>query len=328
MTSAPSAASRATWRATLWVALSACCFGSIGPLTVIALDNGAQLQGVQTWRYGVSALLLMVFAMLQRSTKGDGAATPSGVRAWHHPRTLLVAGGGQALVATLALLALKYIPAATESFLFYTYPIWVTLLSALRGVEALTPSRLVALVLAVGGIVAMVGAPDAAALHPTGIALALGAALLYAAYIPVLSHLQKERSPLDVARAMATGGAVLFGTWALATGALDDGLNVRALTASILQGVLSTLAFVGFLAGLASLGAVRTAITSTIEPFWTTLLGVVLLSQPAGAGTFIGGVCIMGAVLLLQRVASEPVASEPVRSSSTHLDGEDSRPSP
>ncbi len=105
MTSTQSAASHSTWRATLLVALSACCFGSIGPLTVIALDNGAQLQGVQTWRYGVSALLLMLFAMVQRRAQGEGGTSSTGVRAWHHPRTLLVAGGGQALVATLALLA-------------------------------------------------------------------------------------------------------------------------------------------------------------------------------------------------------------------------------
>ena len=65
------------------------------------------------------------------------------------------------------------------------------------------------------------------------------------------------------------------------------------------------------LAGLRILGNVRTAITSTVEPFWTTLLGVVLLAQPVGTGTLVGGAAIMAAVLLLQR----PVASAPTRSS-------------
>ena len=79
----------------------------------------------------------------------------------------------------------------------------------------------------------------------------------------------------------------------------------------MLQGVLASGAFVGFLAGLRILGNVRTAITSTVEPFWTTLLGVVLLAQPVGTGTLVGGAAIMAAVLLLQR----PVASAPTRSS-------------
>jgi len=69
----------------------------------------------------------------------------------------------------------------------------------------------------------------------------------------------------------------------------------------------------GPLAGLRVLGPVRTAITSTVEPFWTTLLGVVLLGQSIGVGTIVGGVAIMGAVLLLQR----PVAGPGARASSS-----------
>jgi drug/metabolite transporter (DMT)-like permease len=67
--------------------------------------------------------------------------------------------------------------------------------------------------------------------------------------------------------------------------------------------VLSAVSFLAFLAGLRVLGPVRTAITSTVEPFWTTMLGLVLLRQSVGTGTLIGGVAIMGAVLLLQRPA-------------------------
>jgi len=301
-----------TTRATLFVVLSACCFGSLGPLTVIALENGARLEGVQSWRYGVSALLLLAYASRHRASGGAGPRD-GGVRPWYHPRTLLVAGGGQAAVATLALLALRWIPAATASFLFYTFPVWVTLLTAMRGIERLTGARIVALLLAVGGIVAMVGAPDAGSLHPTGVALALAAALLYALYIPVLGALQQRRSPADVALAMSVGAGICFLAWSLATGALGDRLNLIALGASILQGVLSTFAFIGFLAGLSQIGPVRTAITSTVEPFWTTLLGVLLLSQPAGTGMLAGGACIMAAVVVLQRVAKAPLHSSTAR---------------
>ncbi len=302
------------------VVFSACCFGSIGPLSVIALRNGAQLPGVQSWRYGVAALLLLAYA---RFTRSGRPAPQQGVRAWHHPLTLLVAGGGQATVATLALLALQWIPAATQSFLFYTYPVLVTIIAAVRGVERLTGVRVVALLLAVGGIAAMVGAPDAGSLHPAGVGLALAAALLYALYIPVLADLQARRSPIEVACAMSVGGAIGFVTWALATGAFDHRMNASALAASVLQGVLTTAAFGGFLAGLAELGPVRTAITSTVEPFWTTMLGVLLLAQPAGTGTTIGGICIMAAVVLLQRVARRPL-----HSSTPHEDDRQGRPSP
>jgi len=78
----------------------------------------------------------------------------------------------------------------------------------------------------------------------------------------------------------------------------------------VTQGVISAGAFLGFLLGLRLLGSVRTAITSTVEPFWTTLLGITLLGQGVGIGTVVGGIAIMGAVLLLQRPPALPRVPE------------------
>ncbi|AMW05615.1 hypothetical protein GEMMAAP_14000 [Gemmatimonas phototrophica] len=286
--------------------LSACCFGSISPLTVIATDRGMALESIQTWRYFTSALVLVGIGLWQRPPRAAASLGP-----WYRPRTLLLAGSGQALVATLALLALRWLPAATASFLFYTYPAWVTIITAVRGLEPLDRTRLVALTLSLGGIAAMVGAPDAASLAPVGLAVILTAALVYALYIPLLSSLQRGRHPLDVSRAIAVGGTALFAVWSLSTGTLFTIPDRVAFGASLLQGILSAGSFLGFLAGLKVLGNVRTAITSTVEPFWTTLLGVLLLNQGIGSGTILGGAAIMGAVLLLQR----PVASPPAQSS-------------
>ena len=301
MTDAPTR--REIVRATLLVALSACCFGSISPLTLVALGRGASLPAIQAWRYVTTAVVLTLVAQWWRP---PGRSPVEGQRPWHHPRVLLVAGGGQAAVATLALLALRWIPAATEAFLFYTFPAFVAILSAVRGLEPLDRTRLMALALALGGIAFMVGAPTAASLNPVGVMTVLAAALVYAVYIPVLGTLQIGRAPLDVARAISVGGAAIFLVWALATGTLFAHFDARALLASLLQGVLSAGAFLGFLAGLSTLGAVRTAITSTVEPFWTAMLGVVLLGQPIGGGTLAGGAAIMAAVLLLQRPAVAP----------------------
>ena len=261
------------------------------------------LESIQTWRYFTSAVVLVGIGLWKRPQLTDASLGP-----WYRPRTLLLAGSGQALVATLALVALRWLPAATAGFLFYTYPAWVTIITALRGLEPLDRTRLAALVLSLGGIAAMVGAPDAASFSPIGLAVILTAALVYALYIPLLSSLQRGRDALDVSRAIAVGGTVLFACWSLSTGtlfAIPDGV---AWGASVLQGVLSAGSFLGFLAGLRVLGNVRTAITSTVEPFWTTMLGVVLLNQRIGTGTIIGGAAIMGAVLLLQRPVASPLA--------------------
>lgn len=306
-----SAESRAVlWRGTIAVVVSACCFGSISPLTVIATDRGMALESIQTWRYVTSAVLVMAYGWWSRRGTPAPAAS-STVRSWYHPSVMLVAGGGQAIVATLALAALRWLPAATASFLFYTYPAWVTVISAVRGLEPIDRTRVIALLLALCGIAAMVGAPSAASLSPIGLAVILSGALVYALYIPVLNGLQRGRDAIDVTRAICVGGALCFAVWSIWSGSLFAIPDVIALGASMLQGALASGAFFGFLAGLRILGNVRTAITSTVEPFWTTMLGVVVLGQSIGVGTIVGGAAIMSAVLLLQR----PVASSPSRSS-------------
>jgi drug/metabolite transporter (DMT)-like permease len=299
------------WRATGLVALSAACFGSVSPLTLVAQREGAALEAIQTVRYLTTAVVLIAWSAV-RGTRGGASVA---ARQWYDPRVMFVAGGGQMAVATLALTALRWIPAATEAFLFYTYPAWVAVITASRGSERLDRARIFALVLALSGIALMVGAPDAQSLHPLGLASVLSGALLYAAYIPVLDRLQQGRSSLDVTKAIALGGGLLFLVWTLAAGTLPTAWSLRVVGASVLQGLLSAGAFLGFLAGLRTLGAVRTSITSTIEPFWTSILGIVLLGQPLGGGTIVGGVLIMGAVILLQRpaVATTGLDSSTVR---------------
>jgi drug/metabolite transporter (DMT)-like permease len=43
-----------------------------------------------------------------------------------------------------------------------------------------------------------------------------------------------------------------------------------------------------------------------VEPFYTTVLGAIVLGQLAGPGTIVGGVLIASAVLLLQRQPTSP----------------------
>jgi drug/metabolite transporter (DMT)-like permease len=149
---------RSVTSGTLQVAASACCFGAIPIFTLLATQRGgAPLASVLAWRYALAGAALVLVA--------------GGPARAHLPRRralLLVSlgGGGQALIALLGLSALRFIPAATLAFLFYTYPAWVTLIAAARRAERLDRRRVIALALALGGVVALVGAPWAAPPSP------------------------------------------------------------------------------------------------------------------------------------------------------------------
>ena len=288
-------------RATLFILVSACCFGSVVILTTLAKRGGATLATVLFWRYLLGGLLLVVAAGgVRRSWVGGRGAL----------RLLLLGAGGQTLVAYVSLRALDYVPAATVAFLFYTYPTWVAAMAALRGTERIDATRAGALALSLGGIGLMVGSPWAGDLDPVGVALALGSALIYALYIPLLGWLSTGRSPAVVSAHVALGVSVIVGIAGLVTGAVALTLSPMAWGSVVTLAVVSTaVAFVVFLRGLAVLGPVRTAIVSTVEPFWTTLLAVLALGQPFRATTLVGGAMIAGAVLLLNRQPPAPAAA-------------------
>jgi len=299
------AATPAVGRATLLVAFSACCFGSIATLVTVATRAGARLSEVLTWRYVIAAVLLAVIG---------GGASAIRREARRGLPIVVLAGGGQAVIAGLSLSALRYIPAATMIFLFYTYPAWVTVISALRGKEALTGRRLLALVLSLAGIGVMVGLPGtgASSVATLGVLLALASALLYALYIPMIDRLGRGLPPALTATFTTAGAAVILGVAAAVSGgfAVRQPPIVWAMTFGLAV-VCTVIAFICFLRGLAAIGPVRTSIISTVEPFWGALLASVVLAQPLAARTLAGGILVAAAVIILnvpQRVDTPVVA--------------------
>ena len=225
---------------------------------------------------------------------------PAGVK------VMVFAGLGQALIAVVSLSALRYIPVGTLAFLFYTYPAMVAVIARVRHSEPLTPARLGALALSLGGIAVMVGTDGGATVHPIGVALALTSALLYAAYIPMINAMQRPLTPYSTTTYIAIGASVFLTAAAVARGELTADLHDRAWLSILALALVSTIgSFLLFLRGLAVLGPLRTAIISTIEPFFTAVLGALVLSQPLTSTTLVGGVLVAGAVVLLQMRAAD-----------------------
>lgn len=274
------------------IVFSACCFGSIPIIITLATRAGARLNDLLAWRYLLAALLLVVVS------GGVGRVRQPARRALP---LLLLAGGGQAAIAVVSLSALAYIPAATLTFLFYSYPAWVAVIAALRRTERLTGRRAGALLLSLAGLALMVGMPGAGGLHPVGVLLALSSALLYAIYIPTIDHLGRGLPPAVTSAYASGGAAVILIGMAMAGGGLALRFTPMGWGAVALLAVVCTvLAFLAFLRGLSEIGPVRTAIVSTVEPFWAALLGSVVLGQRLGARTLAGGLMIAAAVIVLQ----------------------------
>jgi len=293
-------AARGAARASALVALGACCFGSISVLTVVGTRDGTSLSTLLAWRYLPGALLLLLVAPPSRARLPLGQAA----------RLLVLGGAGQAAVSFVSLSALRWIPAGALGFLFYTYPTWVAVLAVVRRTEHVDRRRVAALALSFGGIALMVGSPWAAPLPWQGVALALAAAFGYALYVPYLHRIESETTPAVASTYVTAGAGLAFLGAAIADGTFGVAFAPATWAAVAGLALLCTfVAFLAFLRGLATLGPVRTAIVSTVEPFWTSVLGVALLGQPLSATTLVGGALIGTAVLLLQLPTRERAAA-------------------
>lgn len=283
-----------TLAGTVFTLLAALGFSAVSILTQIATSGGASLSAVLAWRYVLASLILIGWVGFE----GKRRRLP----VQDTLRWLFIGGGGQALVVWLALSSLAYIKPATLAFLFYTYPTWVALFQVARGSERIDAPRGLALVLSFVGIVLVAGTPQGGADAIKGYALAIGAAVAYALYIPAMAWMQKDW-PVTTTTAWAKiGSAVCFVFVAVSDGSFTWNLGVSSWTAILALTVLATvLPSLFFLMGLLRLGPLRTAIVSSVEPFLTALLGMVVLAQPLSAGTAAGGVAIVAAVLLNQR---------------------------
>jgi drug/metabolite transporter (DMT)-like permease len=287
-------------RATLLIVVSAFSFGSISVLTVLTTNAGVPLITAMAWRYVLGAVLIGAVAQIKRV----GAIPRRRII-----QLMLIGGLGQALITYLSLHALEYIPVGPLAFLFYTYPAWVALLAAVRRTERLTPVRVLALMLALTGVAIMIGAPTEK-LNPIGVMLALTSALLYSAYLPALAHVQRDIPALLSTFLLIVGAAISFVIAALFAGELFVPSGAAVWSNIFVLALVSTvIAFSSLIRGLSVLGPVRTAIIATVEPFFTAILGALVLASQFGVATLIGGILIAAAVLVIEWSSAQITAT-------------------
>jgi drug/metabolite transporter (DMT)-like permease len=288
-------------RATLLIVVSAFSFGSISVLTVLTTSAGVPLLTAMAWRYVLGAVLLGLVVQIRRISL---------IPRQRIIQLMLIGGVGQALITYLSLHALEYIPVGPLAFLFYTYPVWVALLAAVRRTERLTPVRVLALMLALIGVTIMVGAPTEK-LNPIGVMLALASALLYSAYLPALAYVQESIPALLSTFLLIVGAAISFVITALFAGELFFPRGAAVWSNILMLAFVSTvIAFSSLIKGLAVLGPVRTAIIATVEPFFTAILGALVLANQFGVATLIGGILIAAAVLVIEWSSAQATATE------------------
>jgi drug/metabolite transporter (DMT)-like permease len=197
--------------------------------------------------------------------------------------------------------ALMRIDAALAILLLYTYPAMVTIGAVLIGRERLTLQRVLALVVATAGVVLVVSGPHSSIYDMLGVALALGAALVYTCTLLTGHAILRAIQPMTLAGLVATGAAITFTTVGVAGGGLRFDFSPwgwlpiigLALFASVLATVMNY-------SGMTRVGPTVASIIGTLEIPLGVVLATLLLGERLGPVQIVGGALVVTAVVLLQ----------------------------
>jgi drug/metabolite transporter (DMT)-like permease len=192
--------------------------------------------------------------------------------------------------------------------LFYMYPVLVMVAMAAMGLERVTPLRLGALVMAMAGLVLVVGSQVGPEAHVTlaGVGLALAAAVCQAAYLVVSRDGYTSVPAVQATSLILLGGMFISGTAALLTGGLTslDSWVVDPVVwiAVLLAGTIgAALPKVMVLMGVRRIGGTRTAMVMLAEPVVAVVAAAIVLGQPLTLPEVLGGGAILAAAALVQR---------------------------
>jgi drug/metabolite transporter (DMT)-like permease len=260
-------------------------FGTLAIFAKLGQRDGADSIPLLAARFAIAAALLIAYGY----TRSSRPSVPRGARI----RLFLLGGLGYAFEASLFFVALEHASAATVSLVFYTYPIWVSLLGVMTGLESWRPRVLVALALGFGGVALIFSFPEGGLKGPF---LAGGAALAVAVYFLLAQVLARGVDAYTAATWTVVGAACFLAVPAIALG---QDLPAEALPEALALGIATCAAFVGLYAGLARIGAARSSVAMMVEPVTTVLLAALFLSEELSLRIALATVLVVAALPIL-----------------------------
>jgi drug/metabolite transporter (DMT)-like permease len=204
--------------------------------------------------------------------------------------------------------SLAWLSAGVATLVLFTYPVQVTLVSAVALDEPVTVPKALALVAALGGVALVAGGGDVVFGLP-GLVLIGVASLAYTTYSIGTRVVVETVSPLVHAAYVFLGVTVTVLLYGVGTGTLatpTTPTDWRLIAGITVVGTL--LPMILFTAGLARIPASTASIVSTSEPLTTVVLGVLLLGEPLTPTIAVGGASILASVGLASPAVERAVA--------------------
>jgi drug/metabolite transporter (DMT)-like permease len=277
-------------------AFSAVCFGTLAISAKYAYDDGAGPLPLLAVRFTIASGLLLAYHLVTRRRVL--------IERRNIVRLLLMGGLGYGFEASLFFAALERAPAGVVGLVFYSYPMWTTLIGFATRLEPFRRRTVAALVMGTAGVALVFSLPDTSL---TGPLLAMGAAVAVAVYFVLIQVVLSDVDPSAAALWTTIGAAT--STWCAQLVARQP-LPAAALGPALGLGIASAVAFVALYAAIVRIGSSRAAIAAMLEPVTTLILAAIFLNESLALRVVAGAALVVAAlpVLATTKKTSVPAA--------------------
>ena len=276
--------------------VSGVAFGAMAVFGKLAYGEGVTVGTLLAVRFVFAAILFWGLVLAAGGTREVRALNRRDLRTG-----LALGACGYAVQAGCFFAALDRIDASLLSLLLYTYPAMVAVAAVALGRERLDWRRVLALALALGGLVLVLAGAGTGALDPIGAGLGIIAALVYTTYILVSQGVVARVGPQLLSALVCTGAAVSLTAGSALLGELRPGDVTTAGWGWLLAlSAVSTVTAISlFFAGLRRVGPTTASILSTVEPVVTVLSAFAVFGETLDGVQLAGGALVIAAVLVL-----------------------------
>lgn len=273
------------------VFLSAMGFGMIPIFALYAYQGGAAVITLLFLRFIIAALFFLTYTLIKYRNFNFKKIN------WV---SLLMMGSVLYMLQSVCYFsAVKYIPASLAVLLFYTYPIYVAVLSTLIDKEILTKQVIIAILVSSIGL-AMVLGTTFEKINVYGLLLAAASGLVYSLYITMGNRVVKQLPVIVTSAFVTLFASFSFLVIGIATDSVTFQLPAQAWLAVAGVALFSTIiAIFTFFRGIELIGSTRASILSMAEPLTTIGFSAVLFSERLSWLQLIGGLAVLGGALLV-----------------------------
>ena len=270
------------------IIISAASFGTMAIFADVVYRSGITVPSLLFFRFAIAAVIMVPVVLWRRQPfpKGRDLAI------------LIAMGGiGYAGQSYTFFTSLTLIPASLTAILLYIYPVLVAILSVYFLDEALTGKKLLALALALSGVVLVIG-PELSG-NPLGLLYGVAAAVIYAVYNIAGARVMKRNDTLNSSLVIILSAAGTYLIMNLKSGFFIPGDGTTWACIAAIGLICTFVAIYTYFLGMNRIGAVSASMLSTFEPVTTVILAALVLNQQLGWIQAGGGTLIIMSALIV-----------------------------